>query len=130
MEIIDNINRLFGDNLKQTLSPRAKLKIAASCFSIYAFEALRTELGKIESHEFIFTTPTFVPGEATDKVRYASDEPLWRMNPGRPDSGMDESHRTCRIREEMAGTDPATAAEQAIGERLLSPTRLQRSVLL
>jgi SNF2 family DNA or RNA helicase len=69
MEIIDNISRLFGDNLKQTLSPGAKLKIAASCFSIYAFEALRTELGKIESLEFIFTTPTFVPGEATDKVR-------------------------------------------------------------
>ncbi len=25
-------------------------------------------------------------------IRYASDEPLWRMSPGRSDSGMDESH--------------------------------------
>ena len=44
MEIIDNINQLLGDNLKQTIAPGSKLKIAASCFSIYAFEALRQEL--------------------------------------------------------------------------------------
>ena len=44
MEIIDNITNLFGDNLKKTLQPNAKLKIAASCFSIYAYEALKKEL--------------------------------------------------------------------------------------
>lgn len=58
MEIIDNINRLLGDNLKQSITPGAKLKIAASCFSIYAFEALKVELEKIEALQFIFTTPT------------------------------------------------------------------------
>ena len=67
MEIIDNINHLLGDNLKQTLKPGSKLKIAASCFSIYAFEALKKELEGIESLEFIFTSPAFVPSEATDK---------------------------------------------------------------
>ncbi len=56
MEIIDNINRLLGDDFKQSLQPGAKLKIAASCFSIYAFEALKTELEQIDSLEFIFTT--------------------------------------------------------------------------
>ena len=69
MEIIDNINRLLGDNLKQSIVAGAKLKIAASCFSIYAFEALKAELEQIESLEFIFTSPTFVPNEATDPVR-------------------------------------------------------------
>ena len=44
MEIIDNINQLLGENLKQAITPGSKLKIAASCFSIYAFEALRQEL--------------------------------------------------------------------------------------
>ena len=43
MEIIDNINRLLGDDLKQTIKPGAKLKIAAACFSIYAYEALKHE---------------------------------------------------------------------------------------
>lgn len=46
MELIDNISRLLGDDLKQTLRPGARLKVAASCFSMYAFEALKTELDK------------------------------------------------------------------------------------
>lgn len=74
MEIIDNINRLLGDDLKDTLQPGAKLKIAASCFSIYAFEALKKELEKVESLDFIFTSPTFVPSEATDTLRKAHRE--------------------------------------------------------
>lgn len=69
MEIIDNINQLLGENLKQTIKPGSKLKIAASCFSIYAFEALRKELERVESVEFVFTSPTFVPDEVTDKIR-------------------------------------------------------------
>lgn len=68
MELIDNINHLFGDDLKQTLKKGSKLKIAASCFSIYAFEALKKELENIDSLEFIFTSPTFVPNEVTDKI--------------------------------------------------------------
>lgn len=69
MEIIDNINRLLGDSLKSTITPGTKLKIAASCFSIYAFEALKAELEKIESLHFIFTSPTFIPGEVTDRLK-------------------------------------------------------------
>ena len=69
MKIIDNINSLLGDDLKVSIHPNAKLKIAASCFSIYAYEALKAELSKIESLQFIFTAPTFVPNEVTDKLR-------------------------------------------------------------
>ena len=46
----------------------SSLKIAASCFSIYAYEALRDQLQSIESLEFIFTLPTFVPGDVTDSL--------------------------------------------------------------
>lgn len=69
MKIIDNINTLLGDDLKASIRPKSRLKIAASCFSIYAYEALKSELAKIESLEFIFTAPTFVPSEVTDKFR-------------------------------------------------------------
>lgn len=68
MQILDNINALWGDDLKQTLQPGARVKIAASCFSIYAYEALKDELEKVDSLEFIFTAPTFVEHEVTDKV--------------------------------------------------------------
>jgi hypothetical protein len=69
MELIDNISRLLGDDLKQTLKPGARLKIAASCFSMYAFEALKAELEKIDELSFIFTSPTFTASEVTDKIR-------------------------------------------------------------
>ena len=67
MELIDNINRLLGDDLKQTLKPGARLKIAASCFSMYAFEALKAELEKIDELQFIFTSPTFTANEVLAK---------------------------------------------------------------
>ena len=68
MELFDNISHRLGDDLKKAVKPGARLRIAASCFSIYAFEALRTELEQIDSLEFIFTAPAFVLGEATDKI--------------------------------------------------------------
>ena len=69
MEILDNINHLLGDDLKQVIQPGAKLKIAASCFSIYAFEALKAELETIDSLQFIFTSPTFVPDDVADRLK-------------------------------------------------------------
>ena len=69
MKIIDNINSLLGDDLKVSLNANSRLKIAASCFSIFAFEALKKEISKIQSLQFIFTSPTFVPDETTDRFK-------------------------------------------------------------
>jgi SNF2 family DNA or RNA helicase len=69
MQILDNVSHLVGDDLKGIIDRGARLKIAASCFSIYAFEALKDELAKVESLQFIFTAPTFVPNEVTDRLR-------------------------------------------------------------
>ncbi|WP_228942862.1 helicase-related protein [Nocardioides sp. Leaf374] len=69
MEILDNVNRLLGDDLRATIGRGSKVRIAASAFSIYAFEALRKELEHVEALEFIFTAPTFVARQATDKLK-------------------------------------------------------------
>lgn len=69
MKIIDNTTDLLGDNLKVSIKRGSRLRIAASCFSIYAFEALQSELSKVESFQFVFTAPTFVPNEVTDRQR-------------------------------------------------------------
>ncbi len=69
MELIDNISRLLGDELKRALKPGARLKVAASCFSMYAFEALKAELEQVDELHFIFTSPTFMAEEVTDKIR-------------------------------------------------------------
>lgn len=65
MKPIDNISPLFGDDLKGAVNWGTRLRIAASAFSIDAFEALKTELSKIENLQFVFTTPAFVPAGAT-----------------------------------------------------------------
>jgi hypothetical protein len=69
MKIIDNSSTILGDELRINLGRGSKLRIAASCFSIYAYEALKSELNKVDRVQFIFTTPTFVPSEVTDKIR-------------------------------------------------------------
>lgn len=69
MKIIDNTSQLLGDDLKGTIARGSRLKIVASCFSIYAYEALKSELSKVESLQFIFTSPAFVPTEVTDRLR-------------------------------------------------------------
>ncbi|SDC09863.1 SNF2 family N-terminal domain-containing protein [Raineyella antarctica] len=68
MRIIDNVNDLLGDDLKREVKAGSKLRIAASTFSIFAFEALRKELERVEELEFIFTAPSFVPSSATDRL--------------------------------------------------------------
>jgi hypothetical protein len=68
MRIIDNISERFGDDLRAELRPGAKLRVAASTFSIYAFEALKDELLSLRELEFIFTSPTFAAARATDKA--------------------------------------------------------------
>ena len=60
MKLIDNVRHLLADDLKAQVKPKSRLSIAASSFSIYAFEALRKELNSIEELRFIFTSPTFV----------------------------------------------------------------------
>lgn len=60
MQLIDNVNTRLGDDLKETIRKGTKLSIAASTFSIYAFEALKKELGKIDELRFIFSSPTFI----------------------------------------------------------------------
>ncbi|WP_104136691.1 helicase-related protein [Cryobacterium sp. Y62] len=68
MRIIDNVNELLGDDLKSEILPGSKVRIAASTFSIFAFEALKKELNGIEELQFIFTSPSFVTAKATDRV--------------------------------------------------------------
>lgn len=58
--IIDNVNTRLVDDLKESIKKNSKLAIAASSFSIYAFEALRKELEGVEELRFIFTSPSFL----------------------------------------------------------------------
>ena len=67
MHLIDNVSALLGDDLKSELHAGARLRIAASTFSIYAFEALKAELQTVDGLDFIFTASSFNTARATGK---------------------------------------------------------------
>ena len=68
MEIIDNINKTLKDDMIATLCTGSKVSIAASSFSIYAFQELKEKLEDISELRFIFTSPSFIT-EKTDKQK-------------------------------------------------------------
>ena len=74
LDIINNTSKLLGDDLKNEIKSGSKLRIAASCFSIYAYSALKAELEKIDELKFLFTTPTFVEEQVSDNIKHERRE--------------------------------------------------------
>jgi hypothetical protein len=68
MEVFNNTTKVVKDDLEKTIKKGSKVSIAAACFSIYAYNALKEELGKCDEFRFIFTSPTFI-AEKTPKER-------------------------------------------------------------
>jgi SNF2 family DNA or RNA helicase len=60
MDFIDNVNKTLKSDLVATLKPGSKVAIAASCFSIYAYQELKEQLEGIDELRFIFTSPAFI----------------------------------------------------------------------
>ncbi len=69
MEIIDNVHKTWRDDFALTIKQGSKLSIAASCFSIYAYQELKKVLEGIDELRFIFTSPTFVTEKADKQKR-------------------------------------------------------------
>jgi SNF2 family DNA or RNA helicase len=64
MKILDNINATLKDDLVSAVRKNSKVMIAASYFSIYAYQELKKQLSDIDELKFIFTSPSF----STDKT--------------------------------------------------------------
>jgi len=60
MANIDNVNRIFGDDLRKHLNKKSKLKLCAAYFSMYAFSELKKELSQVKEFSFLFNSPTFL----------------------------------------------------------------------
>ena len=68
MQQFDNRTTRLVDDLKEEIKSGSKLSIAASCFSIYAYESLKKQLNKIDELRFIFTSPAFL-GDKVEKEK-------------------------------------------------------------
>lgn len=69
MELINNINKTLRDDLTAQIKSGSRLSIAASCFSIYAFQDLKEALKDIKELRFIFTSPTFTTEKISKQQR-------------------------------------------------------------
>lgn len=69
MEVIDNVNKTLKDDILLTLRSGSKVSVAASCFSIYAFQELKEQLSDISELRFIFTSPSFLTEKADKQKR-------------------------------------------------------------
>ena len=69
MELINNVGKTLRDDLMQQLQSGSRLSIAASCFSIYAFQELKSALKNIKELRFIFTSPTFTADKTPKQQR-------------------------------------------------------------
>lgn len=66
----NNITERVIDDLKQVLSSgNSQISIAAASFSIYAYEALKEELEKVDCVNFVFTSPTFYTDKSEKQKR-------------------------------------------------------------
>ena len=69
MELINNINKTLRDDLTAQMKTGSRLSIAASCFSIYAFQELKEALKDIKELRFLFTSPTFTTEKTPKQQR-------------------------------------------------------------
>jgi len=69
VELINNINKTLRDDLTAQIKSGSRLSIAASCFSIYAFQELKEALKDIKELRFIFTSPTFTTEKISKQQR-------------------------------------------------------------
>ena len=69
MELINNINKTLRDDIVAHMKAGSRLFIAASCFSIYAFQELKEALKDIKELRFIFTSPTFTTEKTPKQQR-------------------------------------------------------------
>lgn len=109
LRIVDNTTTLLGDDLKRELASATKFRVAAACFSIYAFEALKSELGNLQEFEFIFTSPVFAPEGAIDRIKKERRE--FFIPAGLSDGGIYGSEFEIQLRNKM--TQKAIARECA-----------------
>ena len=83
METFNNTTKVVRDDLAKKIKSGSKLSIAAACFSIYAYQALKEELESCDELRFIFTSPTCCrkDTERTPGILHpaaaAREKPLW-----------------------------------------------------
>lgn len=69
MKLFNNVTDIVKDDMEKTITKGSKVSVAAACFSLYAFDALKKQLESIESLRFVFMSPTFLQEKSVKEKR-------------------------------------------------------------
>ena len=73
-ENVDNRIKTLGNDLKVELKENLKVRIAMSCFFMYAFKELKEELSKVNELKFLFTLPFFTKEKLANNMKEEKNE--------------------------------------------------------
>ena len=120
----NNKTEKVGDDLKQTLRKNSRLHVAAAIFSIYGYESLKKELGKIEQLNFIFTDPLFVK---TDKEK--REQRQFEINANFRKKAISGSDFEINLKNELKGKAIAKECKKWIEKKVTFKTNTSNRVV-
>ena len=114
MKLIDNHIEKLGDDLKRNIMDNSKLRICASIFSMYGYEALKKELSEIDEFKFIFTDPTFV-----EKTVNSKEQRLFEIYSRNREKSLSGSPFEVKLKNELNGKSIAQECGEWIKRKAL-----------
>ena len=123
MKLIDNHVEKLGDDLKKEIRENSKIKICASIFSMYGYEALKKELSNINEFKFIFSDPTFI--EKNDK----KEQRLFEINSRLREKSLSGSSFEVKLKNELNGKSIASECADWIKRKAKFKTNINRNAI-
>ncbi len=124
MKIINNKFEKLGDDLKDTIKPNSKIRICASIFSMYGYEALKKELSKINEFKFIFSDPTFV-----EKNKNTKEQRFFEINSKTREKSLSGSDFEVKLKNELNGKSIASECADWIKRKAKFKTNINRNAI-
>lgn len=108
-----------GDDFKNSINKSSKIDIAASLFSIYGFESLKTELNTIDKLRFIFTDPTFIEVDKNQR-----EQRQFQINSNNIKKAISGSAFEINLKNELKGKSIAKECKKWIEQKVQFKTNV------
>lgn len=115
----NNKTEKVGDDFKKNIDKESRLQVAASIFTIYGFECLKTELKKIDKLNFIFTDPTFI---SVDKNR--REKKQFQIKADFRQKAISGSEFEINLKNELKGKAIARECKKWIEQKVIFKTNI------
>ena len=113
MKVLDNKIEKLGNDLKKEIKTGDNCYIASAFFSMYGYEELKNELGKINELQFIFTNPTFIKNKKQEK-----EERVFELDNFKREKSIGGSEFEIKLKNKLKGKAIAKECAKWIQEKV------------